>query len=178
MAASYALRGVSIVVAVIAVAGCSSDEQKQEFTVPKALCGVSVPTESLSSLLPASGKQLSARRSGGPDDGAVLCNVSVDGDRVLVISQERISVGDSARHILLSRLSVPQPKSAARGSIAYADRAAVSLLKCRGADVEKEDISTLVKVLEPARRDESAMKDLIQGYTTSLEGQHPCKAAP
>ncbi|MGW1861371.1 hypothetical protein [Streptomyces collinus] len=139
---------------------------------------MSVPTEALSSLLPASGKQLSARRSGSADDGAVLCNVSVDGDLVLVISQERISVGDSARHILLTRLSVSRQKSADGGSIAYADRAAVSLVKCRGSDVEKEDLSTLVKVLEPGRRNESAMKDLIQEYTTSLKGQHPCKAAP
>jgi hypothetical protein len=96
---------------------------------------------------------------------------------VLVVSRERVDVGESARSILLSRLSISRQKSAEGGSVVYADRAAVSLVKCRGTGVEKEDISTLIKVLKPARQDESAMKDLITGYTASLKEQQPCKRA-
>jgi hypothetical protein len=51
----------------------------------------------------------------------------------------------------------------------------VSLIECRGAGIEKEDISTLVRVLKPARPDESAMKSLISGYTAALKKQQPCK---
>ncbi|MFG2358130.1 hypothetical protein [Streptomyces sp. NPDC048521] len=174
---SHGLRAVSLFVAAMAVAACSSDEPKQEFTVPKALCGISVPAKALSRLLPASGKRLSAEQVGGPDDGSVLCNVTVDGDMVLVVSRERVDVGESARSILLSRLSISRQKSAEGGSVVYADRAAVSLVKCRGTGVEKEDISTLIKVLKPARQDESAMKDLITDYTASLKEQQPCKRA-
>ena len=171
----HVLRGVSLLVAAVAVAGCSSSGPKQEFTVPRSLCGVSVPTGALSRLLPTSGKELAAQQTNDlDDDGHALCVVKVDGVMVLAVSGERITVGDSARGILLDQLSVSQQKYAANGSIAYTDWAAVSLTKCRGADVEEEDISVLIKVLKPARHDESAMKELISGYTSSLEKQQPC----
>ncbi|KUN45569.1 hypothetical protein [Streptomyces olivochromogenes] len=165
---------VAITVASGAV-GCSSNEQKQEYTVPKALCGVSVPTDALSHLLPASGKKLTADEVEGSSEDVRLCKVTVDDVMVLTLSRERIDAGDSAQHILFSQLSIARPKSAQDGTIAYADQAAVSLIKCRGAGVEKEDISTLVKVLKPARPDESAMKNLISGYTAALNKQGPCK---
>ncbi|GHJ35990.1 hypothetical protein [Streptomyces sp. TS71-3] len=110
------------------------------------------------------------------DGEDVLCKVNVDEDeQVLTLSSERITVGSSAQHILLHELSIGQHKSAEGGNIAYADEGAVSLIKCRGADVNEEDISTLVKVLKPGRGDESAMKDLISGYTAELEKQKPCR---
>ncbi|MGW5371707.1 hypothetical protein ACWER6_35785 [Streptomyces sp. NPDC004009] len=111
---------------------------------------------------------------GSLDDGSLVCGVQVDGDRVLSVSGERIVAGDSARHILRSRLMIQEQKSVEGNSIAYADQAAVSLIKCRGADV-REDISIFVKVLKPARPDELAMKMLIQGYTASLKRQQPCE---
>ncbi|MEU9545792.1 hypothetical protein [Streptomyces mirabilis] len=171
---TYILRGVSFVVAAVAVAGCSTEKPSREFTVPKTLCGVSVPTDALSHLLPASGRNLTAEAEGSTDD-VQLCKVNVDDVMVLALSRERINAGDSAQHILLSQLSIARPKSAQDGTIAYADEAAVSLVKCRGADVEEEDISTLVNVLKPARPNESAMKSLISGYTAALNKQEPCK---
>ncbi|MFF9627152.1 hypothetical protein [Streptomyces griseosporeus] len=157
-----------------AAGGCSSGGPEREFAVPKALCGVSVPAEALARLLPASGKQLSAERTDGSAQGTGLCEVSVDGDVVLIVSKERITVGRSAQSILNQRLHVLDQKSAEGGSVAYVDHAAVSLVKCRGADVEEEDISTLIQTLKPGRKDEAAMKDLITGYTTSLKKQQPC----
>ncbi|WP_043683483.1 hypothetical protein [Streptomyces xylophagus] len=174
---TYILRGVSTVVAaVVAVtaAGCSADKPSRDFTVPKALCGVSVPVDALSRLLPASGKTLTTQAEGSTD-GALLCTVDVDDVMVLALSRERIVAGDSARHILYTQLRVTQPKFTEGTSIAYVDDAAVSLLKCRAADVQKEDISTLIKVLKPARSDESAMKSLITDYTAKVKKQGPCK---
>jgi len=171
------LRGVSIVAAAVAVAvaaGCSADKPNREFTVPKALCGVSVPVDALSQLLPASGKKITTEAEGSTDD-VLLCKVSVDDVRVLTLSRERIVAGDSARHILFTQLRITQPKFTEGTSIAYVDHAAVSLLKCRGAGVEEEDISTLVKVLKPARPNESAMKSLISAYTATVKKQGPCK---
>ncbi|MFI9252862.1 hypothetical protein [Streptomyces sp. NPDC053069] len=173
--APHALRGVSLLVAALTAAGCSSDAPRQDFTVPKALCGISVPTDALSQLLPASGKQLAAERTGSLDEGSALCTVKVDGATVLEVSGERIDAGDSARNILRSRLSIQDPKSSDTGSIAYADHAAASLIKCRGSEVEVEDVSTVIKTLKPARADEPAMKKLTQGYTNSLKAQNPCK---
>lgn len=172
---TFILRAVPFFVAAIAAAGCSADKPGRDFTVPKALCGVSVPTDALSHLLPASGKKLTADEAEGSSDDVQLCKVTVDDVMVLTLSRERIDAGDSAQHILLSQLSIARPKSAQDGTIAYADQAAVSLVKCRGAGVEQEDISTLVKVLKPARPNESAMKSLISGYTAALNKQGPCK---
>ncbi|MEU2058125.1 hypothetical protein [Streptomyces bungoensis] len=175
--ASYVYRGMSLLIVATAAVGCSSHESERQFTVPKALCGQSVPAGPLSDLLPASGKRLAVRRTGDPDDGSALCEVTVDGDTVLDVSSERVDAGDSARNILRRRLSVQEQKSAEGGSIAYADHAAVSLIKCRGGKAEEEDISTLIKVLKPARPDETAMKKLVQGFTASVQAQHPCMAA-
>jgi hypothetical protein len=86
---TYALRGVSLVVAALVAAGCTSEEKGQEFTVPKALCGVSVPSDALSSLLPASGKDLTVDKAEPTSEGTGLCNVIVDGDEVLVVDTER-----------------------------------------------------------------------------------------
>lgn len=171
---AYILRGFSIVVAAVTAAGCSADEPSREFTVPKALCGVSVPTDALSRLLPASGKHLTTEAEGSTDD-VLLCTVSVDDVMVLTLSRERIDAGDSARHILFTQLRIARPKFAEGSTIAYADHAAVSLLKCRGAGVVEEDISTLVNVLKPARPDESAMKSLISSYTAAVKKEGPCK---
>ncbi|MFJ9373897.1 hypothetical protein [Streptomyces sp. NPDC101455] len=170
----YILRGVSVLVAATAAVGCSAEKPGREFTVPKSLCGVSVPTDALSQLLPASGKHLTTEAKGSTDD-VLLCTVSVDDVRVLTLSRERIDTGDSARHILFTQLSIARPKLAEGDTIAYADKAAVSLLKCRGTGVVEEDISTLVNVLKPARPDESAMKSLISGYTAAIKKQEPCK---
>ncbi|MET8803943.1 hypothetical protein [Streptomyces sp. NPDC004546] len=136
---------------------------------------MSVPSKALSQLLPSSGKRLAVERTGSLDEGSGLCTVKVDGATVLEVSGERIDSGDSARNILRSRLSIQDPKSAENNAIAYADHAAASLIKCRGTDVEEEDISTLIKTLKPAHADEPAMKQLIQGYTNSLKAQSPCK---
>lgn len=172
---SYLLHSVSLFAVVALAAGCSSAEPKREFTVPKKLCGVSVPTAALSRLLPASGKKLDVQQVGEPTGGSMLCEVSVDGTMVLAISRERIDTGDSAQHILVSRLHVSQQKAADNGTIAYTDHAAVSMIKCRSASVEVEDISSFIKVLKPARSNEKAMKDLITGYTTAYKKQQPCR---
>ncbi|MFJ7151847.1 hypothetical protein ACIQVT_27280 [Streptomyces sp. NPDC100445] len=145
--------------------------------MPEALCGVSVPSDALGAVLPDSGERVTVKRTGSLEDGSALCEVAVDTDTVLVISGERIDAGSSARDILRSRLSVREQKAADGGAVAYTDRSAVSLIRCRGAAVEEEDISTLVKLLKPARHDEAAMEKLIRGYTASLKKQHPCKAA-
>lgn len=168
---------MSLFAAAATVAGCSSGEPKQEFSVPKALCGVSVPADALSRLLPASGERVTVAPTGSLDDGSALCEVTVDADTVLVISDERIDAGGSAHDILRSRLSLQMQKSADGDSLAYTDQAAVSLIKCRGAAVREEDISILIKVLKPGRQDEAAMKKLIRGYTDSLKERRPCKAA-
>ncbi|MFJ4633080.1 hypothetical protein [Streptomyces sp. NPDC088847] len=174
---TYILQGFSLVVAtagLVSATGCSADKPGREFTVPKALCGVSVPVDALSRLLPASGKKLTTEADGSTDD-VLLCTVSVDGVRVLDLSRERIVAGDSARHILFTQLRIARPKLAEGNTIAYADHAAVSLLKCRGAAVEEEDISTLINVLKPGRPDEPAMKSLISDYTATVKKEAPCK---
>jgi hypothetical protein len=109
----YVLRGITLFVATVAAVGCSADKPKQEFTIPKALCGVSVPSDALSHLLPTSGKRLTVDKRGSLDDGHMLCQVNVDNhDMVVVLNSERIDAGDSAQNILQSRLSISLQKAA------------------------------------------------------------------
>ncbi|MCH0567274.1 hypothetical protein [Streptomyces sp. MUM 2J] len=168
------VRGGAVLCAAMTAAGCSSNPPKQEFTIPKALCGVPVPTRSLSRLLPASGQKVSVNQVDGAAKGTGLCKVSVDSTEVLVVSTERITMGSSAQRILLHRARTGDQKSTEGGSIAYSDHAAVSLIQCRGSGIEEEDISTFIENWKPGRQDETAMKDLMSGYTAALKKQQPC----
>ncbi|MEU9402660.1 hypothetical protein [Streptomyces sp. NPDC048242] len=165
----------ALLLAMVGVAGCSSHGAKAEFTVPKSLCGVSVPSQSLSRLLPADGARISVRKEGGPERGWTLCQVKVDGKTVMEASQEWIVAGDTARNILGHRLTIWQQKSADGGSVVYAAEGGASLIMCRGKGVQKEDVSTLIDVLKPGRPDEAAMGQIIRGYTKSLKAQNPCQ---
>ncbi|MGV9428695.1 hypothetical protein ACWDO7_30965 [Streptomyces sp. NPDC003656] len=175
---SYAL-GVSVLLlAMVGVSACSSGEAKQDFAVPASLCGVSVPSEALARLLPADGERVSVKQDGTKEDGSYLCDVVVDKRTVLVVTQEWITPGWSARHILIHELKIWDQKESEGGSVVFADRGAASLVECRGAGVEKEDVSTLVQVLKPGREDEAAMGRLIRGYTKSLGAGKPCHPRP
>ncbi|MEU6812574.1 hypothetical protein ABZ920_27075 [Streptomyces sp. NPDC046831] len=154
-----------------AVAGCSSHAPKRGFTVPKAMCGVSVPSDALSRLLPESGKDVQVEND--PDD-AGMCEVTVDGEVVLSAERERIDAGRSAWRIISYDHRIGQAKSGEGGTIAYVDRAAVSVVQCRAEGTEDEAVSTYIRVLKPGRKDESAMKSLISGYTAALTKQQPC----
>ncbi|MGW4323141.1 hypothetical protein ACWEMW_28705 [Streptomyces sp. NPDC004684] len=163
-----------MVAATVAAAGCSS-EPKQEFAVPKSLCGVPVATDALSRVLPESGKKIAVEQDGEPSDGSVLCNVMVDGAKVLIVSTEWINPGDSASHILRSRLHAAEQKSAGGGAIAYADQAAASLIQCRRAGFQTEDVSTFIMTLKPGRTDEHAVEGVISSYTAAYKKQQPCR---
>ncbi|WP_439940607.1 hypothetical protein [Streptomyces sp. BBFR115] len=169
------MTGLSLVLVAVGTAGCSADKPEREFAVPKVVCELPVPTDALSKLLPASGSRIAVPEHAFNVDGEGLCKVSVDDDVVLRVSRERIDVGDSAYFILHRRASVQDPKSTQDRSVAYADRAAASLIKCRGAGVNKEDISIFIDVLKPGRPDEDAMKSLITGYTAAYQKQQPCR---
>ncbi|MYQ45499.1 hypothetical protein GTW40_10575 [Streptomyces sp. SID4985] len=174
MRSSYALGVGALLLAVLGSGGCSSAEAKQEFTVPTSLCGVSVPSEALSRLLPASGKRVSVQQQGAWDKESPLCEVTVDKHIVLVVSTEWVTAGWSAQHVLVERLGLWQQKSADGGAVVYSDRAAASVVKCQDAGVKKFDVSTFIKVLEPGRRDEKAMGQLMRGYNNSLKPQSLC----
>ncbi|MEU3982293.1 hypothetical protein AB0F77_19685 [Streptomyces sp. NPDC026672] len=169
------MRGIAWFITAAAAVSCSSSEPKQKFTIPKTVCGVAAPSDAFSRLLPESGKKLTVDEHGTLADGNVTCGINVDkNNMVLVVNMERIGTDASARGVLVDRLSIWQQKSAENGTIAYVDHAAASLIKCRGAGIEEEDISTFIKVLNPGRPDESAMKDMISGYTAALKKKQPC----
>ncbi|WP_018544862.1 hypothetical protein [Streptomyces sp. LaPpAH-108] len=172
---SYALGIGTLLLTALASSGCSPNEAKQDFTVPASLCGVSVPSAALSRLLPADGTQVSVQQDGTWDKDSPLCNVTVDKRLVLVVSTEWVRAGDSARSVLGKRLAVWQQKSADGGAVVYSDRGAASVVKCQDAGVKKFDVGTFIKVLEPGRRDEQAMGQLIRGYTRSVTPQRLCR---
>lgn len=158
------------VVVVAGAAGCSSDEAKREFSVPKELCGVSVPTEPLSRLLPATGKRLDVG-----EGASSACEVTVDRKTVLSVERQRVDAGRSAWNIASYDRRIGHAKTADDDTVAYVGRAAVSVVKCRTKGDEDKAVSTYLRTLEPGREDESAMKDLMSGYTDAFEKQQPCK---
>ncbi|MET7574833.1 hypothetical protein ABZT04_41140 [Streptomyces sp. NPDC005492] len=120
------------------------------------------------------GKHLTVNEATPVPDALTTCEASVDGDKVLSVEQEHRDAGASAYDIARDRFGVKQPKSALQRSAAYSDRVAVSVVKCRDGESGDEDITIAVKTVKPAHQNESAMKDLILGYTSAFEKQQPC----
>ncbi|MGV9347604.1 hypothetical protein ACWDSD_22840 [Streptomyces spiralis] len=162
------------VVLASASASCSSNGQKKEYSVPNALCGVSVPTEPLSRLLPASGKHLSLEEATPVSDAITTCEVTVDGEMVLSVEKEVIDSGRSAWNIAAYDRRIGQAKTADGGTVAYLGRRAVSVVSCQEKDNKDEEISVYIRTLKPGREDEAAMKDLISAYTGTFQKQRPC----
>ncbi|MEU0007367.1 hypothetical protein ABZ079_24575 [Streptomyces sp. NPDC006314] len=167
----------SLLAAVVlgAAAGCSSGGQEREFAIPKNLCGVAVPSGPLARILPPTGKSLDQRK-GTPSAQAVTgCEVTVDGDVVLTVEGERIKSGRSAWIIASYDHRIGHVKSGDGGAIAYVGRAAVSVVPCPREGDRQEAVSTYIRTLKPWRQDESAMRQLIRGYTASLKTLQPCR---
>ncbi|MEU0443359.1 hypothetical protein ABZ202_27105 [Streptomyces sp. NPDC006186] len=174
MTSKFFLAAAAAALCLTAVAGCSSDEPKREFTVPEALCGVAVPADALGRLLPASGKELKVEQDGGYVEGTGLCAVWVDSDQVMLVSNERIPAQRSAYGVMFRRAHVSGHESDQDKDIVYTASVSLSLVKCRGTGVQEEDISTFIETFKPGRPDESAMKELMTGYKAALEKQQPC----
>ncbi|MFF1453448.1 hypothetical protein ACFVYF_35725 [Streptomyces sp. NPDC058274] len=157
------------------VAGCTSEEPKREFSVPKALCGVAVPANALSRLLPATGQHLTSDHATPVSDAVTTCEVTVDGNMVLSVQRDVIDAGKSAWRVASYDHAIGHAKTGEGGTIAYVDRAAVSVVQCQEKGAEDEAVSTYIRTLKPGRQDESAMKTLISGYTAALKKEQPCR---
>ncbi|MFF7332961.1 hypothetical protein [Streptomyces sp. NPDC008150] len=154
-------------------AGCSDDPQRG-FAVPEQLCGVAVPSEALSKLLPASGDELrtAGRAPGEAETGG--CEVSVDGNTVLTLKRETAGAGRSAWNILSYDHGAGQAEKADGDKVAYTAGAAVSLVRCTAEGRKGDALGTYIVTVAPGRKDAAAMKDLASGYTAALEKLGAC----
>ncbi|MGJ5899128.1 hypothetical protein DF268_36540 [Streptomyces sp. V2] len=161
--------GILVCVAV-GISGCSSERQGRDFSVPKDLCGVSVPEKALGALLPSSGERVDVAEGASAGGSVETCEVSVDGDAVLSVERQRVDASRSAWNIASYDHRIGQVETADDETVAYAGRAAVSVVSCG----EEKAVSSYVRVLAPGRSGKKAMRELISGYTASLRGQDPC----
>lgn len=167
------MRGMTLgllVCVALGASGCSSGQQGRDFSIPKDLCGVSVPEKALGTLLPSSGERVDVAESAPASDSVKTCEVSVDGDEVLSVERQRVDASRSAWNIASYDHRIGQAETADDETVAYAGRAAVSVVPCG----EEKAVSSYVRVLAPGRSDKEAMRELISGYTASLRGQDPC----
>ncbi|MGW6401038.1 hypothetical protein [Streptomyces sp. NPDC055134] len=163
----------TVTAVMVAAAGCS-DSAEREYAVPSSLCGIHIKAAMLTPLLPP-GKHVAVKPDTPVPDAITTCEVAVDKKVVLSVERERREPGAAARDIAVDQLSAHDPKSTAARTIAYTDAAAVSITRCAAQDVVKEDISTVIRVFEPGRKDESALKNLITEYTEALKRSSPCE---
>ncbi|MFE5026552.1 hypothetical protein ACFRAO_25340 [Streptomyces sp. NPDC056656] len=164
----------AVTAVLVAAAGCG-DSAEREYAVPSSLCGIHIKAATLTPLLPP-GKRIAVKPANPVPDAITTCEVAVDKKVVLSVERERREPGAAARDIAVDQLSAHDPESAAARTIAYTDSAAVSITRCTAPDVVKEDISTVIRVFEPGRKDESAFKNLITEYTEALKRSTPCEA--
>jgi hypothetical protein len=155
--------------------GCSGPEERKEYSVPKALCGVAVDRQVVSELLPP-GKQIKVAEK-HPVNRRTECQVNVDGKAALIASQEWWEDSDS---ILDVAASVPQLESAKHtdDSNTYIQSGTGAVMKaktCVSPDHPDHTLFTTVEVHADGVNNADAVKKLITGYTRDVEGSKTCQ---
>ncbi|MER6849425.1 MULTISPECIES: hypothetical protein [Streptomyces] len=155
------------------LASCSKADQKQEYRVPKSLCGISVDQGALSQLLPP-GKKISFQEK-NPVPSRARCQVNVDQKAALMSSQEWWEEGTD---IVEVAQGIPQLKSAkltGDGNYLLTGSGAVKKAHCSSADHPGRELFVTVQAYADEVDDSAAMERLITAYTRSVENSAACR---
>ncbi|MFF9201221.1 hypothetical protein ACF1AE_05240 [Streptomyces sp. NPDC014986] len=96
-----------VLTAVGVLTGCSGPDAEKNYDVPESLCGISLPSDVTTELLPP-GDKIDVHEK-NPVPSLKRCQVNVDGEIALRVSQEWWEEGDT---VLDVAQGVPQVKSA------------------------------------------------------------------
>ncbi|TQE38943.1 hypothetical protein Sipo8835_03430 [Streptomyces ipomoeae] len=156
------------------LAACDKSAGGKEYSVPRALCGVSVDQDLLSEFLPAGKRVDVTEKSSVP--GIKRCRVTVDGKLALIASQEWWDKGDS---IVDVARAYPQLESARLGEgDAYLNSATggVGRVKpCVSADYPEKVLYAAVQIYAKDVEDEPSMKKFITAYVKAVGLSSECQ---
>ncbi|PAZ14871.1 hypothetical protein CLM62_16765 [Streptomyces sp. SA15] len=155
--------------ALLPIAGCSSSDK--QYTVPESLCGIKVPQNALTSVLP-NGEELTEHpESSG---STKRCRIHVDGESVLSASTERWEDETTASDVAQSALGVdPQDQQSDGGRYIYSSTGAVGKVDCAKAEEAHEPLWASVRVTHDDTKDTDMLK-LIRAYAEAVSSSEEC----
>ncbi|MFD5130774.1 hypothetical protein [Streptomyces olindensis] len=161
-----------MVAALVTLVGCSGSEEKKEYDVPEALCGVTVNPAVVSELLPA-GKTIEVQEK-NPVPSRSNCQVNVDGKAALILTQEWWEDGDSISDVARSVPQLESAKLTEDNFIHSGTGAAMRAKSCVNLDHRDHILFTTLEVHADDVEDADATKDLITTYTQAVEDSSTC----
>ncbi|WP_405619835.1 hypothetical protein [Streptomyces sp. NBC_00076] len=164
---------IAISALLVALSGCSEDEQKREYTTPQSLCGTAIDAGELSKFLPP-GKKISTKAT-DTTSTASRCSVSVDGKRIIYTAQEwwnEMTVLEFSQGLTLDKLDHQTDD----GRFAYSGNQAFGKTEeCRNNQRDDQVLYTAIQAVGSKHSDAAAMKKLIIGYTKAVEQSSACR---
>jgi hypothetical protein len=165
--------GVSIFALLFTLSACSSGEPEREYATPKSLCGITVDPEELTDFLPP-GKKVSTTATSSPPK-ATRCTVSVDGKKIIYITQEwwnDMSVLEFAQGMTLDELDGRTDD----GRFAYTGNQAFGKTEdCRKKSEGDQVLYTAIQATGSKHKNADAMKKMIANYTAAVEKSNACR---
>ncbi|MDR6980572.1 hypothetical protein J2X68_007312 [Streptomyces sp. 3330] len=173
---SATLRLLAVVTASLAVgtalSGCSSGE-KQGYSLPRSLCGVSVDPDLLAPFLPP-GEEVSTRQA-TPNGGTQRCNVSVDGELALVAGRLWWEKAGSVADVAAVHAQVNKGKVITGHDFLHSGTGAVGKVGgCTDPAHPDQALFTVVQVFASGRKSPSTMQRLITDYTEQIKKGSDC----
>jgi hypothetical protein len=156
-----------------ALSGCSGDDNKREYAVPRKLCGTAIDSDDLAPFLPA-GKEITTKDTSG--GGIKRCRVIVDGKIAATTTQAWLEDGRTTAYFATGQALSALNHSADGERFRYSGNEAFGKTRdCVDTKYEQE-LYTAVQISGSQHRDADAMKRLIFSYTSQVEQSAECSA--
>jgi len=163
-------------VGVAAVSACSKGDgdDKKNYTVPSALCGIKADPDLVDPFLP--GGESVEVKSLTLSGGAKRCDVVVDGKVALREIQTWWSDGETATTVAAAYANTDDGKTTDDGRYLYSGVGAVGKTSadCKSKEHPDQDLYGVVQVFADGRSDPEVMKELIASYIRGLEASAEC----
>lgn len=156
-----------------ALSGCSGDDTKREYAVPRTLCGIAIDSDDLAPFLPA-GKEI--RTKGTSGGGINRCRVIVDDKIAATTTRAWLEDNRTTAYFATGQALGALNHSADGARFRYSGNEAFGKTRnCVDTEYEQE-LYTAVQISESKHRDADAMKRLIFSYTSQVEQSAECSA--
>ncbi|MBQ0984368.1 hypothetical protein KBZ10_07510 [Streptomyces sp. F63] len=158
---------------VLGLTGCSGEE-KRTYKIPPSLCGVPLESDLISPFLPP-GSTISVSPS-TPVDGTERCTVRVDGESVMIASQEWWDEASRAtpQKVASAHAHVEPNNISEDGRYVHSSRGAAWQVSCREPQRSKSELFIVIQIPESGTPDEDSMKRLAKAYAEEVASSDKC----
>ncbi|WP_409469325.1 hypothetical protein [Streptomyces sp. HC307] len=171
-------RGVAAISAIAALiltlSACGGNEQKRDYSIPDALCGVAVESDDLASFLPA-GRDIDVRNKAA--SGVKTCEVVIDKKLIVTTTQAWLEEGKNTSYFAYSQSLENHDHSAEGGRFRYSGNEAFGKTDGCVDTQYGQELYTAVQAQGSEHSDADAMKRLITSFTSEVEASATCKAS-